>query len=442
MNASLIAGNPRSFEAARIELARLHISSGSTLRDAWVKLSALAMDALQVDRIGVWVLIDEGKAARCRYLSQRSTADVFQGSILRAHDFPAYFRALEQQRVVAADDALNSPLTSELRHAYLEPMGITSMLDAALYEGGRMTGVVCHEHIGPARNWTTAECEFAMAVGDNISRIYQEHLRQNAESSARAYEDHLAELHRMEAIGRMAAGIAHDFRGIMSAAMGYAELCLRVQGLPRDAERYVRHIAKALERGNRLVQEVTTFGREEYTASPCVVDVRAIVQSMTPMFRVLAGDHIRCSFETDAPVGRVLMDASQLERALLNLVINARDAMSTGGQLTVRVQDEQKETEGGERETCVAISVVDNGVGMDAETTGKIFKPFFTTKGDNGTGLGLAIVDQVVSRAGGTIRFNSELGRGTTATLYLPRIAAALLPVELHSKSGATISLS
>jgi two-component system, cell cycle sensor histidine kinase and response regulator CckA len=125
-------------------------------------------------------------------------------------------------------------------------------------------------------------------------------------------------------------------------------------------------------------------------------------------------------------VSRVFMDAAQFERMMLNLVINARDAMPSGGDLDIEYQDAIVGDEDDERATYVAIYVRDTGAGMDEMTRLNAFKPFFTTKGDRGTGLGLVIVDQIVARAGGRVKIESEIGRGTTVQIYLPRIAGAV----------------
>jgi len=167
-----VSEQTRLFERARLELARLHASGGVSLRDVWLQLADLVANALEVDRVGVWVLIDEGRAIRCRYLLQRSSKDVFQGAVLRAQDFPEYFDALRARRTLPAADAQTSGLTRELRESYLQPLNITSMLDAPIYLEGRVVGVVCHEHIGPQRNWSGAESDFASAVADNIARLY------------------------------------------------------------------------------------------------------------------------------------------------------------------------------------------------------------------------------------------------------------------------------
>jgi len=413
------------FNAARLQLSRLHAPAGARLRDVWIQLANLTATTLRVERVGVWILVDEGRAIRCRYLLQRSSHQVFQGAVLRAQDFPAYFGALESNRTIAADNAVAESTTRELREAYLEPLGITSILDAPIYLEGHLVGVVCHEHVGRPRTWTEQEKNFVAAVADNIARLYGEHERQQAASVLQVYQEHLLELHRLEAVGRMAAGIAHDFRGIIGAALGFAELMRRVPNLPAQADHYAQRIVDSLERGRQLSQQVMSFGKDE-AAAPRVLDTRAVIEGMASMFRVMLGDQVRFALACDSAVSRVFLDPSQLERMLLNLVLNARDAMTKGGDLTVSVEDIGVEGEDDEEMTYVAITVSDTGIGMDAETQKNARNPFFTTKGEQGTGLGLAIVEQIATRAGGHIRIDSEPGRGTSVVICLPRIAGAL----------------
>ena len=412
------------FEKARLQLARLHGGSGATLLEMWLQVAQLAADTLQVERVGVWLLTDEDRAIRCRYLLQRSDAEIFQGAMLRQQDFPTYFQGLSDHRCVAVDDAHGSPLSNELLKPYLLPLGITSMVDAPLFINGRLVGVVCHEHVGPARHWTTAEADFACAVADNIARLYVEHQQSNAQATLETYQRHLMELHRMEAVGRMAAGIAHDFRGIIGAAMGFAELIRRAPGVSLQIDHYATKILDALERGRQLTNDVMNFGKDE-TVAPCVLDVRDVLEKMSDMLRVLLGGKITLDIGAAPQVSRVFIDTSQLERMLLNLALNARDAMPEGGQLRIRVEDERMINDDGEPATFVVITVQDTGIGMDAATLEHIFQPFFTTKGEAGTGLGLVIVQQVAARAGGFIRMTSEVGKGTIARAYLPRIAGA-----------------
>jgi signal transduction histidine kinase len=418
------SGSPASFEAPRMQLAKLHANPTSRLRDLWLQLAEIAARTLSVERVGVWILADEGRVLRCRYLLQFSSQQVFQGAVLRAQDFPSYFQALEQQRTIAADDALGATTTGELRDAYLEPLGITSLLDAPIYVGGKVAGVVCHEHIGAPRPWSEGEADFAAAVADTIARVYSEYEHRHAETALESYQRHLMELHRMEALGRMAAGVAHDFRGIVSIALGFTELIRRVPNLAPQADHYAQRVIDALQRGQTLTQEIMSFGKDD-PVSPRVLDVGAALSKCSHMFRVLLGASIRMRIRGSGPVSRVFMDASQFERMMLNLVLNARDAMAPGGDLDIEYQDAIIGDEDDESATYVAIYVRDTGVGMDEVTRMNALKPFFTTKGDRGTGLGLVIVDQIVARAGGRVKIDSEVGRGTTLQIYLPRIASA-----------------
>jgi signal transduction histidine kinase len=412
------------FEKARLQLSRLHGGGGTSLQEMWLQVAQLAANTLKVERVGVWLLMDEDRAIRCRYLLQHSNSEVFQGAVLRKQDFPLYFQALTEHRVLAADDAQGSPLSKELLKSYLEPLGITSMIDAPLFIAGGLVGVVCHEHIGPQRRWSELEADFACAVADNIARLYVEFQQSSAQATLATYQQHLMELHRMEAVGRMAAGIAHDFRGIIGAAMGFAELIRRAANVTPQIDQYARKIIEALERGRQLTHEVMNFGKDESVA-PRVLDVRAVLENMSDMLRVLLGPNITLRIDAAARVGRVFIDASQLERMILNLSLNARDAMPHGGELVMTIAESRVPIEDGETANMVLLSVQDTGVGMDASTLEHVFKPFFTTKGEAGTGLGLVIVQQVVARVGGFIRISSELGKGTTASVYLPPIAAA-----------------
>lgn len=418
------SGSPASFEAARMQLARLHASPTSRLRDLWLELAEIAARALNVERVGVWILADEGRVLRCRYLLQFSSQQVFQGAVLRAQDFPTYFQALEQRRTIAAEDALGATTTGELREPYLEPLGIASLLDAPIYVGGKVAGVVCHEHIGAPRTWSEGESDFAAAVADTIARVYGEYEHRHAETALESYQRQLMELHRMEALGRMAAGIAHDFRGIVSIALGFTELIRRVPNLAPQADHYAQRVIDALQRGQSLTQEIMNFGKDD-PVSPRVLDIGATLSKCSHMFRVLLGASIRLRVRGSGPVSRVFMDAAQFERMMLNLVLNARDAMPSGGDLDIEYQDAIIGDADDENATYVAIYVRDTGAGMDEMTRMNAFKPFFTTKGDRGTGLGLVIVDQIVARAGGRVKIDSEVGRGTTIQIYLPRIAGA-----------------
>ena len=245
----------------------------------------------------------------------------------------------------------------------------------------------------------------------------------------RRLEDQFHQAERLEAMGRLAGGVAHDFNNLVSVILGYSEMLLR-----RDQEDAVREgleaIARAGRRAAALTGQLLAVGRRE-VGHPSVVDPAAVVQEMEQMVLSLLGADVSARFRFNSTGARVLIDRSQLERAVLNLVINARDAMPSGGRLTVRVGtvelDMDSVAASAKPGHYVELEVADTGQGMDADTLEHCFEPFFTTKDrTKGTGLGLAAVHGVVTGAGGTVTVRSRPGRGTSFTLRLPAVAADL----------------
>ncbi len=420
-------GNPSGcattvFETARMELARLSVSPEQPLRQALRLLAELVSSALGVGRVSIWMLAKEGRAICCEFLYQPATRDVFEGAALHARDFPNYFAALSQRRVVAVSDIGNNPITEEFRSAYFEPLGIGAMLDAPIYRNGRVVGIVCHEHIGEARIWSEAECEFGANVADIIARLHAEAERLQAESTLGSFQSHVMELQRAGTMGRLAAGMAHDFRNILGAITGFADLMISSAGNNPELHGYGQDLHEAVQKGTYLTQELLTLS-QEMPCRPAVTDLRAILLRYQNLLHMALGSGVELRLELASTVCRVFVDASQIERAILNLVVNANDAMPDGGVITLRLFDvpSHANAEG----QSVAIEVADTGHGMDASTCELMFEPFFTTKGDSGTGLGLAIVQQIIHHAGGHIEVESEPGRGTCLRLLLPAISGA-----------------
>jgi signal transduction histidine kinase len=234
--------------------------------------------------------------------------------------------------------------------------------------------------------------------------------RQEAEAARARAESELRRAGRLDALGQLAAGVAHDFNNLLTAIQGYAEL-LGV-GLEGETQRRdLAEIVSAAERGAALTRQLLAFARcEPPSREP--VDTVALVAGLEPLLRQTLGEGVELRLMHAARVPAVLADRGQLERVLLNLAVNARDAMPGGGRLTVSV-----DTLGG----SVRIEVRDTGAGMSAETAAYAFEPFFTTKEPGrGTGLGLATVWGIVHEAGGTIELCSREGAGTTVTVLLP----------------------
>ena len=245
-------------------------------------------------------------------------------------------------------------------------------------------------------------------------------------------EEQLRQAQKMEAVGRLAGGVAHDFNNILNVIIGHAYL-IQSQPTTESARESVREIRKASERAISLTRQLLAFSRKQVTQlQPC--DLNRIVIGIGDMLRRLIGEDVelRIDFAGDP---YVTADAGQIEQIIMNLAVNARDAMPHGGTMTIGTSITQLDDECAGRLALPAgsyavLTVKDTGQGMDEKTQARIFEPFFTTKNpDQGTGLGLAIVSRVVEQSGGRIDLESKLGAGTTFKIYLPatdRTAAAI----------------
>jgi PAS domain S-box-containing protein len=235
-------------------------------------------------------------------------------------------------------------------------------------------------------------------------------------------EAQLRQMQRLEALGRLAGGVAHDFNNILSVILSYSTILLR--DLPPEGElaEDAREIHAAGERAARLTRQLLAFGRRQVLELK-IVDLNEIVSGMEKMTERLLGEDIRLDIRRGAALGNVKVDVGQIEQVILNLALNARDAMRQGGILTIATSNSEERLRPGEApRPTVMLTVADTGTGMDEATQQRAFEPFFTTKAiGKGTGLGLATVFGVVEQSGGRISLTSEPGRGSSFVIHLPR---------------------
>jgi CheY-like chemotaxis protein len=233
---------------------------------------------------------------------------------------------------------------------------------------------------------------------------------------------------KMEAIGRLAGGIAHDFNNLLTVINGYSDWLMRSLPPGDPSLDLLGEIHKAGQRAAGLTRQLLAFSRKA-GIEPRLIDLRALVADAGRMLRRIVGEDVELTVAADPAAGAVRADPSQMEQVILNLVVNARDAMPQGGRLGIEVRNaEYRDPDAPDRTGSrpgqyVLLSVSDTGVGMDAATRARAFEPFFTTKGERGTGLGLATVHEIVRQCGGHVAVESEVGRGTTFSVYLPRAA-------------------
>src|SRR6184192_1721932 len=249
----------------------------------------------------------------------------------------------------------------------------------------------------------------------------------------RAEEEQRRQAQKMEAVGRLAGGIAHDFNNLLTVITSYGDLLLEDLA-PDDSRRDdVDQIRKAAEGAAALTRQLLAFSRQQ-VLEPKVVDLRAILAGTEKLLRRLIGADVHLAMPLAPDLGAVKADPGQLEQIIINLAVNARDAMPGGGRLTIEAANMVVETRPGR---YVMLAVSDTGIGMDEQTKARVFEPFFTTKETGkGTGLGLATVYGIVKQAGGFIWVYSEPGRGTSFKVYLPRVEE---PAEPAAAPMATV---
>jgi PAS domain S-box-containing protein len=295
------------------------------------------------------------------------------------------------------------------------------------------------------RDGTEAAVELAVApIRLGNSWIFSAFIRDISERNQ--LEQQLRQAQKMEAVGRLAGGIAHDFNNLLTAIFGYADLL--AEDLPPDSpgQADVKEIRTAATRASALTRQLLAFSRQQ-VLQPVVLNVIDVVGDLESMLQRVLGEDVELEAHFAADLGNIRADQGQLEQVILNLAVNARDAMPTGGKLTIETANVVLDEHYAQTHRPVVpgryvmIAVSDTGVGMDAATQARIFEPFFTTKEPGkGTGLGLATAYGIVKQSGGYIWVYSEVGRGATFKIYLPRVdeptEAVVAPPELGSVAG------
>ena len=247
---------------------------------------------------------------------------------------------------------------------------------------------------------------------------------------------------KMEAVGRLAGGVAHDFNNILSIIMGYSDLSLEEIAEDAPVKRYLSEIKKASQRAALLTRQLLAFSRQQ-VVFPKILDLNDVVRNVTTMFLRLVGEDIEVEFRPGSAIGSVKADPGQIEQILMNLVVNARDAMPTGGRIIIETGISELDESftslhaGARVGKYVVLRVSDTGCGMDEPTRSQIFEPFFTTKAlGKGTGLGLSTVYGIVKQSEGYISVYSELGQGTTFKIYFPRLRDKAEELGMHREEA------
>jgi two-component system cell cycle sensor histidine kinase/response regulator CckA len=291
--------------------------------------------------------------------------------------------------------------------------------------GGEVEGVIeffSHQVREP-------DSELLSMMTDVGLKIGQFGERTRAEEALHLTEAQLRQAQKMEAVGRLAGGVAHDFNNLLTVIRGYSELILSRLAPADPARREMEEVKKAADRAAGLTSQLLAFSRRQFVATK-IVDLNAIVMNMDGMLRRLLGeDIIELCADLEPQLGSIKADPGQIEQVIMNLAVNARDAMPMGGQLTIQTRNvtirkgPRRETMMLDEGTYVLLAIRDTGHGMNEETQSHLFEPFFTTKEKwKGTGLGLSTVYGIVKQSGGTIGIESKPGQGTTCKIFFPKV--------------------
>jgi PAS domain S-box-containing protein len=527
----------------------------SSIDDALKTVTSKLAATLQVDRVSVWLLSEDETKLQRLALYDAGTGFHSQIDDLNAVDIPSYFEALRKDSQVDANDAQNDPRTKELTDDYFIPLQISSLLDSAIQQNGRLIGVLSAEHRGPVRKWHPDEKSFLSAITNLIAQLfanaefkqveeklkhsertyheifnsitdalfihdidtgsildvndsmlykfgykreelpgltvenlstllepytnkkagelikragrgetvvfewlnrkkngelfYSENIlkfveiagaeriiaivrditeRKQAEEEKEKLQTQLLQAQKMESVGRLAGGVAHDFNNMLGVILGHTELALLRTDDKHKLCSDLNEIQKAAKRSADITKQLLAFARKQ-TISPRQLDLNDTVESMLNMLRRLIGEEIDLVWQPSPHLWPVKIDPSQIDQILANLCVNAKDAIDGVGKLTIetgiKTFDEEycNEHLGFIPGDFVLLAVSDNGCGMDKDTLSNLFEPFFTTKEvGKGTGLGLATIYGIIKQNNGFINVYSEPGQGSTFKIYLPRL--------------------
>jgi len=283
----------------------------------------------------------------------------------------------------------------------------------------------------------------APAIERELREAQTRAARKAAEAALRLSEAQLHQAQKIEAVGRLAAGVAHDFNNILTVITGHSELLLGQLAADDPRRKSAEQIEKSADFAAALTRQLLTFSRKQ-VIEPRVLNPNTVVLNVEKMLRRLIGEDIDFRTVLDSAVGNIKADPGQIEQVIMNLAVNARDAMPKGGKLTVTTTntslDENylKHFPDLSAGDYVMLAITDTGTGMSEEVKAHLFEPFFTTKPEGkGTGLGLATCFGIVKQNAGHISLYSELGRGTTFKIYFPRVQSALQPARVRSQPAA-----
>ncbi|HEX2731903.1 MAG TPA: GAF domain-containing sensor histidine kinase [Polyangiaceae bacterium] len=383
-------------------------------------------ESLRVARVNVWLYDKSRSAIDCLDGYDARTKKHALEASLRSVDYPSYFEALEELRSVTTMYATHDVRTRELALDYLSVHGISAMLDVPIVSGGQVIGVICHEHVGPAREFTAIERAFAGSIGDLVALVLETSRRIRADAEQKKLEQQLARQSALNSLGLLAAGTAHDFHDLLSEIWkNAAEIKEQVSAGP--VAEAANAISKAARQAQALCEHLLTYSGQS-TSSKRELDLEPVVLDAVERVRSRAPRNVTISSSCSSKLPKIFGNAPELRQALSNLISNAVDACSErGGRVNVQVDTKARQIgseafdfRAGET-NGVWIDVSDTGIVLDEVARQRLFEPFRPTTA-NSSGLGLALVVGIVRSHSGLVEARSGGAAGTVVTLFLPAV--------------------
>lgn len=410
-----------------LRLARLRVSELPDELEIFRLINEATAECLEVERVGVWLHAEDGKAIECVDLYDHSKDIHTKGGRLNFAAFPPYFSALEKERTVVADDAVHHHATSCLAQSYLIPNGISSMLDAPIYHDGDIIGVICCEHVGEPRHWDQHEQNFSGSLAACTAWLLEQYKHDCAEAELKRHREAIERASRLEAMGRLAAGCAHDFNNVLVSISGYAELLeMQLRKHPKMLKE-LKRLQESAVIGRGITQQLLSFARQEPTQL-LPVDMRSLMEEISSQVDAVVGAHLHFTWSASPELPPVMGVVQQFTQVAINLASNARDAIPSGGKLTVTLEKvifKAGEHHGLPAGEYVLWRFVDNGPGLPQVVFDHLFEPFITTKPPGvGTGLGLASSYSIITRLNGEIDVLNRPEGGAEFRIYLPAAPA------------------
>jgi PAS domain S-box-containing protein len=436
---------------APVVLGALYIHSKFLLADVRLALACLIVSQIVLFAVIIWVLafrlnhseLDKASVNETLEESEKKYRTIFEEALIGIFQSGPQGHYMNANRAMAtmlgygSPEELTASVTDIAQQLYVDPRR-RDELTALMKQHGLVQNFECQLYRKDGRKiWVTTNIRVihkdGVAVYDGTTQDITER---------KLLEAQLVQAQKMDAVGRLAGGIAHDFNNAIGVIVGYSALLKECVAGNGNALRYSEEIGKAGHRAALLTRQLLAFSRKQ-VIQPTVVDLNSVVTETEKMLRRLIGEHVEMTVVPGPELGRVRVDLGQVDQILMNLVVNARDAMPRGGKIVIETANAELDETSliqysyAKPGRYVMLSVSDTGAGMDKETQAHIFEPFYTTKGPGqGTGLGLSTVYGIVKQSEGYIWVYSESGKGARFKIYLPRVDAVAEPTSTALESA------